>query len=72
MNATGGAPPRTRLEQAKAAAVEALARLPCGSEVGLGLFTGHRTLVLFTPVEVCEHYGDISRTIPLQAAGRIG
>jgi mxaL protein len=54
---------RSRLEHAKASAIDALARLPCGSAAGVGLFTGHRTLLLFAPVEVCEHYGDISMTI---------
>ena len=37
--------------------------MDCGSEVGVGLFTGHRTLVLFAPVEVCAHYGDMAGTI---------
>lgn len=53
----------TRLESARQFALEAVARMRCGSEVGLGLFTGHRTLVLFTPVEVCEHYTDIAATM---------
>ena len=53
----------TRLEQAKRAAVQALPALDCGSEVGIGLFTGHRSLVLFTPVEVCAHYGEITSVV---------
>ena len=36
----------TRLEHAKAAALDAASALPCGSELGLGLFTGHRTFLL--------------------------
>lgn len=56
-------PGRTRLEHAKASAIEAMTALPCGSEVGIGLFAGHRTLVLFTPVEICAHYGDIATTV---------
>ncbi len=55
--------PRTRLEHAKQGAVRALGALPCGSEVGLGLFTGHRTLLLLTPVEICEHYSDLVTTV---------
>ncbi len=48
--------PATRLDFAKIAIATALRELPCGSEVGLGIFAGHRTFVLFTPVEVCDHY----------------
>lgn len=55
--------PISRLELSKRAAVEALDDLPCGSSVGLGVFTGHRTFVLSTPVEVCAHYGELARMI---------
>ena len=58
-----GASPPTRLQRAQRAAIAALARMTCGSEIGVGLFTGHRTLVLFAPVEVCAHFGDIAATI---------
>lgn len=50
----------TRLEFAKVAVDSALAELPCGSEAGLGIFTEHRTFVMFTPVEVCGHYQALS------------
>lgn len=53
----------TRLEHAKATALDAAAELPCGSELGLGLFTGHRTFLLLAPIEVCANYGDLSKTI---------
>lgn len=49
-----GAPP-TRLEYARAAARRAVQALPCGSEVGLGLYTTSSVQLLFTPIEVCEH-----------------
>ena len=55
--------PRSRLEHAKAAVLDAAAALPCGSELGLGLFTGHRVFLLFAPVEVCGNYGDLSATV---------
>ena len=58
-----GEQPVSRLEFAKAAVIEALGRLPCGSRVGLGVFTGHRSFVLSTPVDVCEHYGELARMI---------
>ena len=50
----------TRLEFAKSAIETAFRTLPCGSEAGLAIFTAHRTFVLFTPVEICEHYRALS------------
>lgn len=52
--------PQTRLEFAKQRAAEALKDLPCGSEVGLALFTGHRTFLMITPIELCANYGELS------------
>lgn len=66
MNVADAAPGHdtlTRLEHAKAAVLEAAAALPCGSELGLGLFTGHRTFLLLAPVEVCASYPDLSATV---------
>ncbi len=48
-----------RLYYARRAARSALRALPCGSEVGLGIFTGHRSFLLFSPVEVCRHHEEI-------------
>ena len=63
----GDAVPRdetlTRLEHAKAAVLEAATALPCGSELGLGLFTGHRTFLLLAPVETCTSYPDLATTV---------
>lgn len=50
----------TRLEFAKSVIETAFRTLPCGSEVGLAIFTAHRTFVMFTPVEICAHYGALS------------
>ncbi len=50
----------TRLEFAKSAVETAFRNLPCGSEAGLAIFSAHRTFVMFTPVEVCAHYGALS------------
>lgn len=50
----------TRLNFAKAAVGAALRTLPCGSEAGLAIFTAHRTFVMFTPVETCEHFRALS------------
>ncbi len=52
--------PDDRLSHAKRAVRSALRALPCGSEAGLGLFTGHRSFLLFAPVEVCRHDEEIN------------
>jgi mxaL protein len=46
----------TRLAFARAAAREALRRMPCGSKVGWAIFADYRVMPLLLPVEVCEHY----------------
>ncbi|MDH3282980.1 MAG: VWA domain-containing protein [Gammaproteobacteria bacterium] len=66
MNVSDAGPveaPITRLDFAKQSVVHALRTFPCGSEAGLGIFTQNRTLFMFTPVEVCEHYDEIFKTI---------
>ena len=55
----GKAPPPSRLDYAKQAVSQALGELPCGSEAGLALFTAHRVLLLFMPVEVCAHLHEL-------------
>ncbi len=55
--------PTTRLALAKDAVLEATAALPCGSEIGLALFTGHRAFLVLAPVEVCANYADISSVV---------
>lgn len=55
--------PMARLVFARNATQRALVRLPCGSEVGLAIFAGHRTFVLFAPVEVCAHYSEIASVL---------
>lgn len=48
--------PAERLGYAREAIRRALHDLPCGSEVGLGLFTTQNVQFLFEPVEICEHF----------------
>ena len=48
--------PVSRLKFAQAAMRDALGRLPCGSKVGWSIFTGQRTLLLLSPLEVCANY----------------
>lgn len=59
----GDPSPVSRLARARDLLGQALARLPCGSRVGLGVFSEYRSLVLLTPVEVCAHYGELSATL---------
>ncbi|NML17408.1 vWA domain-containing protein [Azohydromonas caseinilytica] len=53
----------SRLALARAALHDALGRLPCGSRIGLGLFTEHRSVLLLTPLEVCEHLRELREAL---------
>ncbi|MGH8613705.1 MAG: vWA domain-containing protein [Gammaproteobacteria bacterium] len=55
--------PASRLEFVKNALREVLPRLPCGSRVGLGLFTEREPAILFRPVETCGNYSAIDEAI---------
>ncbi len=55
--------PLARLAFAKTRALTALTALPCGSEAGLALFTGHRAFLLITPIEVCGNYRELATII---------
>ena len=55
--------PVSRLVFVKGALQRALLRLPCGSKIGLGIFTEYRSFVLFEPAEVCANYREISTTL---------
>ncbi len=52
--------PVRRIQWAQESLRRTLERLPCGSEAGLAIFTEYRALLLFAPVEVCEHFGTIT------------
>ena len=60
----------SRLDYARDAARQALRKLPCGSRVGWGAFTGNRTLLLLSPVEVCASYNDLLASLA-QIDGRM-
>lgn len=57
---TVGGANASRLDAAKAILPETLARLPCGSRVGLGVFTERRSLTLIEPVEICANYAPLT------------
>ncbi len=52
--------PMSRLEYAKQMTLQTLKRMPCGTEAGLALFTGHRAFLMITPVEICANYRELS------------
>jgi mxaL protein len=53
----------SRLEWAKDYTKKMLVDLPCGSHVGLAVFSEYRSLVLMNPVEVCANYHDLKQMI---------
>ncbi len=53
----------SRLDYSKEKLKEFLPTLPCSSDVSVGIFTGHRSFVLYKPVEVCEHYSEVIKSI---------
>ncbi len=55
--------PVSRLQFTRHALRESLSRMPCGSEAGFAMFIEHRVFLLFTPVEVCEHFSVLVDTL---------
>ena len=53
----------SRLEFVKKILSDTIPRLPCGTYVGLGVFAGYQTTILYDPIEVCEHFSDILKSI---------
>jgi mxaL protein len=51
--------PASRLDFAKHALRQSLVEMPCGSRLGLGIFTEYRSLLLIAPIEVCAHLGEL-------------
>jgi mxaL protein len=48
-----------RLAFVRQALQSALAALPCGSRLGVGVFSEYRSLLLIMPIEVCDHYDEL-------------
>lgn len=55
--------PVSRLDEVKATLRALAARLPCGSEIGLAIFTERRSFLLFEPVEVCADFAPLDGAI---------
>jgi mxaL protein len=53
----------SRLEFAKQSLARAVSRLPCGSKIGLGVFTEYRMFVLFKPIETCANRDELVDSI---------
>jgi mxaL protein len=62
---TDGGTSVSRLAAAKSSLRETLAKLPCGSRLGLGIFTERRSFLLFSPIEVCENFAAIDEAIAM-------
>lgn len=54
---------RGRLDYARDALRDWVAARPCGTRLGLAVFTERRSLTLFEPIEICEDFATISDTI---------
>lgn len=53
----------SRLEIARQAVDDTISQLPCGSRVGVGLFTGWNTATAFRPIEVCGHRDELASMV---------
>jgi mxaL protein len=53
----------SRIALVKDALARAVVALPCGSKLGLGVFTEYRALLLFTPVETCANLSELKDAI---------
>jgi mxaL protein len=55
--------PVSRLHYVKHTLRELLAKLPCRSKVGLGVFTERRSTLMFEPIEVCSGFAELDAAI---------
>ena len=55
--------PVSRSQRTRQLLLQTLPQLPCGSRLGLAIFTEYRSLLLLSPVEVCEHYTELKATL---------
>jgi mxaL protein len=58
-----GGRPASRLGAAKLALRQAFEAMPCGSRVGLGVFTEYRTMVLIAPLEICANFRELTSVL---------
>jgi mxaL protein len=60
----------SRLQVVKDTLSASLRQIPCGSKVGLGIFTEYRSFLLLAPIEVCANYAELSTSIA-QLSGKM-
>lgn len=65
-----GEQPASRLQVVKQTLGESLRQMPCGSKVGLAIFTEYRSFLLLAPIEVCGNYAELSTSIA-QISGKM-
>jgi mxaL protein len=53
----------SRLAFVKESLQRAVTQLPCGSKLGLGVFTGFRSFVLLAPVEICANQRELLKNV---------
>ncbi|MDP2247328.1 MAG: VWA domain-containing protein [Nitrosomonadales bacterium] len=53
----------SRLDYTRQLLGDAIARMPCGTKVSLGVFSAETIALLFTPIEVCKNYDVIQDSI---------
>lgn len=53
----------SRLAFVKHSLRDLIGRLPCQSQIGLGVFTERRSTILFDPIEVCSGYAELDKSI---------
>jgi mxaL protein len=53
----------SRLAYSKQMLRETISSLPCGTKVGLGMFSGVNVVALFLPIDVCENFSSIQDTL---------
>ena len=53
----------SRLTWVKQTLAQTVRGLPCGSQLGLGVFTAYRSFLLFAPVEICANRREIEDAI---------
>ena len=53
----------SRLQAVKDTLSNSLGQIPCGSKVGLAIFTEYRSFLLLAPIDVCANYAELSASI---------
>lgn len=51
---------RSRLDATRSTIRDWIARQPCGTRIGLAIFTERRSLTLFAPVEICADFASLA------------